>query len=175
MSTPPRLGWYGVGGGAVRPSRPRLDVVLPGLIVGEYPNLADVEWLRDEHGVTAVVCLQDDADLASKRLRLPDLRERYVAAGLSFDHLPVPDGDPDFLADRLPIVVEVLHDLLQSGATVYLHCNAGMNRAPTAAIAYAHVHGGFDLPAAVEHVKDRRLCVPYLRALELCYGKATRE
>jgi protein-tyrosine phosphatase len=163
-------GWYGVGGGAVRPSRPRLDVIVPRLIVGEYPNLGDVAWLRDAHGVGAVVCLQDEADLASKRLRLADLRAAYAAAGIAFDHVPVPDGDPDFLADRLPLVVEAVHAHVEAGTTVYLHCNAGMNRAPTAAIAYVHVRGGLRLPQALDLVKKRRLCVPYLRALELCYG-----
>jgi protein-tyrosine phosphatase len=163
-------GWYGVGGGAVRPSPPRLDVIVPGLVVGEYPNLADVAWLRDTHGIGAVVCLQDDADLASKRLRLTELRAAYLKAGIAFDHVPVPDGDPEFLADRLPMIVEVVRSHVETGATVYLHCNAGMNRAPTAAIAYVHRHGGLGLAAAVELVKKRRLCVPYVRALELCYG-----
>lgn len=162
--------WYGLGGGAVRPSPPRLDVVHPGLLVGEYPNLADVAWLRDTHGVGAVVCLQDDADLASKRLRLAELRAAYRDAGIVFDHVPVPDGDPELLAERLPIIVEVVHAHLAAGTTVYLHCNAGMNRAPTAAIAYLHRHGGLGLAAAVEAVKQRRSCVPYVRALELCYG-----
>lgn len=170
MSNPPRLDWYGIGGGAVRPSPPRLDPILPELVVGEYPNVADVPWLRDVHGITAIVCLQDEADLASKRLRLGDLREAYAGTGIAFDHIPVPDGDPEFLANRLPIIVEVLHAHLEAGATVYLHCNAGMNRAPTAAIAYVHAYRGLALPEAIEFVKARRLCVPYVRALELCYG-----
>ena len=68
--------WYGLAGGAVRPARPQLDAVLPELLVGEYPRVEDLPWLRDEHGVTAVVNLQDDADLASKRLRAPDLERR---------------------------------------------------------------------------------------------------
>jgi atypical dual specificity phosphatase len=163
-------GWYGIGGGAVRPSRPRLDPILPALVVGEYPNLGDVPWLRDTQGVTAVVCLQDEADLASKRLRLRDLQHAYADQGVAFDHLPVTDGDPELLAMRLPVIVEVVHHHLERGATVYLHCNAGMNRAPTAAIAYMHVHHGLPLPAAIDFVKQRRLSIPYVRALELCYG-----
>ena len=170
LSDPPRLDWYGLGGGAVRPSRPRLDSILPRLIVGEYPNLGDVPWLRETHGVTTVVCLQDDADLASKRLRLADLRAAYATAEIAFEHVPVPDGDPEFLADRLRLIVEVVHRHREAGAVVYLHCNAGMNRAPTAAIAYAHERGGMTLAAALELVKARRSCVPYVRALERCYG-----
>jgi len=48
---------------------PALDTILPELLIGEYPRVEDLAWLRDVHGVTAVVSLQDDADLASKRLR----------------------------------------------------------------------------------------------------------
>jgi protein-tyrosine phosphatase len=162
--------WYGIGGGAVRPSPPRLDMVLPRLLVGEYPNVADTTWLRDQHGITAVVCLQDDADLASKRLRLADLRDAYVRVGVAFDHLPIPDGDVEFLADRLPTIVEVVRAHVEAGAVVYLHCNAGMNRAPTAAIAYVHARYGLPLATACDFVKRRRSCVPYVRALELCYG-----
>lgn len=162
--------WYGIGGGAVRPSPPRLDPVLPGLLVGEYPNLADVVWLRDTHGVTAVVCLQDEADLASKRIRPRDLEAAYAAAGVALTREPVPDGDAEFLASRLPAIVARVKAYLDAGAVVYLHCNGGLNRAPTAAIAYVHVHEGLPLAAATEFVKQRRACVPYLRALELCYA-----
>ena len=163
-------GWYGIGGGAVRPSTPRLDPILPALLVGEYPRPQDVPWLRDTHGVTAVVCLQDEADLASKRVRLPDLRAAYAAHDIVFDHVPVPDGDAEFLASRLPIVVEIVRDHVARGAVVYLHCNAGLNRAPTAAIAVVHEHLGLPLADAVAYVKERRLCIPYVRALELRYG-----
>jgi hypothetical protein len=45
-----------------------------------------------------------------------------------------------------------------------------MNRAPTAAIAYVHARNGLSLADAVTFVKARRLCVPYVRALEICYG-----
>jgi protein tyrosine phosphatase (PTP) superfamily phosphohydrolase (DUF442 family) len=166
-----RNDWYGVGGGAVRPSPPRLDAILPSLLVGEYPNVADVTWLRDAHGVGAVVCLQDDADLASKRLRIADLRAAYAAAALHFDHIPVPDGDPEFLAARLPTIVAAVHAHVAGGRTVYLHCNGGLNRAPTAAIAYVHEHQHLPLEDAVALVKSRRNCIPYVRALELRYGR----
>ena len=162
--------WYGLGGGAVRPSVPRADNILPNLIVGEYPNIADVPWLRNTLGVDAVICLQDDADLASKRLRLNDLRQAYLAQSIAFEHVPIPDGEFEFLADRLPTIVDLVHRHVDTGATAYLHCNAGMNRAPTAAIAYMHTRGGMSLVDAIAFVKARRSCVPYVRALELAYG-----
>ena len=163
-------GWYGLGGGSVRPMRPGLDAILPQLLVGEYPRVEDLAWLRDEHGVTAIVSLQDDADLASKRLQVLDLERACADLGLAFERLPIADGDPDGLAARLPAVVEHLRALIDGGARVYLHCNAGYNRAPTAAIAYLHVHRDMPLDAACEAVKARRSCVPYVTALHQRYG-----
>jgi protein-tyrosine phosphatase len=162
--------WYGRAGGAVRPARPQFDAVLPELLVGEYPRVEDLPWLRDEHGVTAVVSLQDDADLASKRLRAADLERACAALGLLLHRAPIADGDSEALAIGLPAIVGRLHALIVAGARVYLHCNAGYNRAPTVAIAYLHVHRGLSLDDACALVKQRRSCVPYVRALRTCYG-----
>jgi protein-tyrosine phosphatase len=150
----------------IRPGPPTLAAVLPELLVGEYPNIADVAWLRDAHGVTAVVSLQDEADLASKNLRLRDLEAIYRAERVTFERFPVADGDVEALALALPAIVERLALLLDGGARVYIHCNAGYNRAPTAAIAYLHARRGLGLPEAVAAVKGCRPCVPYVRALE---------
>jgi protein-tyrosine phosphatase len=165
--------WYGLAGGAVRAARPQLDAVLPELLVGEYPRVEDLSWLRDEHGVTAVVSLQDDADLASKRLRAADLENACVALGLCHHRDPVADGDPEALAVRLPAIVDRLHALIDAGGRVYLHCNAGYNRAPTVAIAYLHVHRGLSLDDACALVKQQRSCVPYMSALRARYGDAS--
>ena len=161
--------WYGLAGGAVRPARPQFDAVLPELLVGEYPRVEDLPWLRDEHGVTAVVSLQDDADLASKRLHAADLERACAALGLRLHRAPVADGDADALALRLPAIVERLRALIDGGGRVYLHCNAGYNRAPTAAIAYLHVHRGLSLDDACALVRRQRSCVPYLSALRARY------
>ena len=160
-------GWYGPFGPPPRPGgRPGLSVIRPDLLVGEYPTPADAAWLRAEHGVTAVVCLQDDADLASKGLVLAELEAAYRAHGLDFHRIPVPDGDDRHLIARLGDIVAVLVRLRAGGARVYLHCNAGYNRAPTAAIGFLHVHEGLPLDAARDVVKRCRSCVPYMRALE---------
>ena len=156
--------------GAVRPhGRPDLSVILPDLLVGEYPHPDDVAWLHATHGVTSVLCLQDDADLASKAIRLGDLAMAYQRVGVGFDHLPVPDCDLDTFAVRIDAIVVRLHELLGAGERVYVHCNAGMNRAPTVAVAYLHCHRGLSLDAARDWVKQRRACVPYMTLLESRY------
>lgn len=146
--------------------RPGSALVHPRLRIGEYPTPADAAWLRDTHGVTAVVCLQDHGDLAAKGLRLADLARAYAAHGITFDHEPIPDGDEAAIGVRLDALVARLHALITGGATVYVHCNAGYNRAPTVAIAYLHVHANLSLAAAQAHLKSLRPCVPFMRLLE---------
>ena len=162
---------FGLVGPAPRPgARPSVSVIRPGLLVGEYPTPEDAAWLRDEHGVTVVVSLQDDADLASKGLRLAALERAYREHGVAFHRIPVPDGDDRNLAARLGEIVGLLGEAIDAGGRVYMHCNAGFNRAPTAAIAYLHVREGLALAAARDAVKRLRHCVPYMRALEAYFA-----
>jgi predicted protein tyrosine phosphatase len=164
-------GSFGLMGPAPRPGgRPGFTAIRPELLVGEYPTPTDIAWLRDVHRVTAVVSLQDDGDLASKGLRLPELQRAYAAHGVAFHRFAVPDGDGQFLAARLGDILAAVDRVVADGGRVYLHCNAGFNRAPTAAIAWLHVREGLSLAEARDTVKALRPCVPYMRALELFFA-----
>lgn len=165
--------WYQGTSPSLRSSGRPGFASLPGgrLLVGEYPQPADAAWLRAEHGVGAILCLQDEDDFASKRLDPRRLAEAYEEQDIEFHHAPVVDGDVEHLATRLPRIVDLLHRLLGEGHRVYLHCNAGFNRAPTVAIAYLHVHGGLGLEDAERLVKGHRACVPYRRAIELAFPR----
>jgi protein-tyrosine phosphatase len=163
--------WRWAGSPVVRPAgHPEYAHILPNLLVGEYPTPGDAAWLRTVQGVTTVLSLQDDADLASKGLELVEIERAYQAHALRFHRMPVPDCDNEVLAGRLDAIVGLLDELLSRGERVYLHCNAGMNRAPTVAIAYLHTCHDMPLTAARDFVKERRSCVPYMRVLEAHYG-----
>lgn len=160
-----------LAGPAVRPKRhPDHAFVLPGLAIGEYPTPEDAAWLRDVQGFTAVVSLQDDDDLHRKGLDAGMLARAFAEAQLTWHRHPAEDGNPQSLRDALDGAVASLHRHLAAGGRVYLHCNAGLNRAPTVAIAYLHVHHGLALEAARDRVKAARACVPYMRALAAHYG-----
>lgn len=164
--------WRWAGSPVVRPSgRPECSLILPNLLVGEYPTPDDAGWLRAVQGVTVVLSLQDDADLASKGLELAELERAYEQYALRFHRMPVPDCDNETLAARLDAIVGLLDQLLQGGERVYLHCNAGMNRAPTVAIAYLHAHHAMPLVVARDFVKERRHCVPYMQVIEARYSR----
>lgn len=162
--------WYRALGPARRPSgRPDYSLVDDRLFVGEYPTPDDAGWLRATLGVTAVVNLQDEMDLASKFLRARDLDLAYREQQIAFHHLPICDGDGAALVAQLEQLVPLITDLIRTGGCVYLHCNAGMNRAPTVAIAYLHGARGVPLHEACATVKKRRSCLPYMKVLEAHY------
>jgi len=167
--------WPHAWGPALRAgARPNLSYVLPDLLVGEYPLPSDAAWLRAEHAVRLVLSLQDDADLASKGLSLPELEYAYRANDIEFLRVPITDGDTEMLALRLEELVARIAAGVGSGR-VYLHCNAGMNRAPTVAIAYVGRSQGLRLSEARDLVRARRFCVPYMSVLQEHFGDETQD
>lgn len=166
-SWPGQRGWFSLR----QERRPSVSRILPNLLIGEYPEYADVPWLRIAHRVSAVVNLQDHADVASKGLRLTELQAAYDRAGMTFHHVPIPDGDTEALRLRMAALVRLLTALLDAGQRVYLHCNGGYNRAPTVAIAFLHQGRHVPLSDAIAFVKERRPCVPYQQLLHALYAR----
>src|SRR5262245_49872349 len=101
---------------------------------------------------------------------LGDLEHAARDSNVAFARVPIGDGDSVDLARRLPDAVALLAELIRNHGPTYLHCNAGINRAPTVAIAYLHVHHALALEDAVREVKARRSCLPYVSALEAAYN-----
>ena len=151
-------------------SRPSVTEISPLLLIGEYPRLEDIEWLKREFAITVVHNLQDDEDL-----RIHDLHERTLAQacdahGIRFVRTPIQDGSADAMAERLQAALDDLARLVQPGERVYMHCNAGLNRAPTLAIAYLRAFCNMSLNEALAHVKERRACGPFMTVLEDYFG-----
>jgi len=155
----------------IRTRRPEVSEILPTLFVGEYPRVEDVSWLRQEFGISAVFSLQDAEDLAIKGLSLPALVTAYQQHQIEFHRVAIADFDCDSLDKALPTVLEALQIFFHNGHTVFLHCNAGCNRAPTVAIAYLHAHQGMTLLAARDFVKEQRPCGPYMEVLYRHFGR----
>jgi protein-tyrosine phosphatase len=102
--------------------------ILPNLLVGPCPtNTEDIDRLRRE-GITAVLNVQTDEDLAYWGINWDRLEPYYRSIGIDVRRVPVRDFDPDDLRRNLPRCVEVLSDLLNQGHIVDVHCNMGVNR-----------------------------------------------
>jgi protein-tyrosine phosphatase len=156
---------------SVREAPPSVTEILPELLIGEYPRPEDVAWLSRFHRVTVVLSLQDDDDLKIKGLDLPTLTASYAQTGITMVRMPVPDGSADHLTGVLESAVAQVHGLTEAGERVYLHCNAGINRAPTVAIAFMHMHRAMALEQAIDWVRKRRICAPYTVMLKEFFAR----
>jgi protein-tyrosine phosphatase len=150
--------------------RPHVSEISPELLIGEYPAREDIGWLKDIHNIAAVHNLQDDEDLRHHGLDLAALAAEYDAQGIRFRRTPIQDGSADAMADRLAVAIRDLRELVDSHGRVYLHCNGGINRAPTLAIAFLRAHRQMSLEEALALVKARRACGPFMTVLEDYFG-----
>ena len=142
-----------------------LDRILPNVLVGSCPrSRADIEQLAD-FGVTAVLNVQTDEDMAYWGIGWAAMETAYQGAGIECRRVPVLDFNPDDLCRRLPDCVQVLDELLRGGHTVYVHCSAGLNRSPSTVVGHLHWHQGMTLTEAMEFVTRRRHCAPYVAAI----------
>jgi protein-tyrosine phosphatase len=158
----------------VRPTRgngrPSVSLITDGLLVGEYPRISDIGWLKDEFRITAIHNLQDDEDLRINGIDLIGLREACQHHQIKLVRTPIRDGSSDDMAARLGVALQCLEELIGGSECVYLHCNAGLNRAPTLAIAWLRANHGMSLNEAMAHVKKRRACGPFMTVLEAHFG-----
>jgi hypothetical protein len=144
------------------------DYILPNLLVGSCPTTAeDIDRLKRDLAVTTVLNLQTEDDFDFWGIDWDVMLTRYQHLGIEVRRVPVRDFDPDDLRRNLPQCVTVLDELLNSGRTVFLHCNAGVNRSPTVAIAYLCWIEGWPLEVATEHVVTSHPCDPYLESIRL--------
>jgi protein-tyrosine phosphatase len=141
--------------------------ILSGLFIGSHPqSIDDIERLRGESAITAVLNLQTDEDMQSVKLGWRPLEAHYRVSDIALLRLPVKEEQIE-LREKLPGCVRVLAGLITSGRIVYVHCTAGIGRSPTVAIGYLHWFLGWEFDAAVSHVKRARQCSPHLEALRL--------
>lgn len=131
-----------------------LDWITDGIALGPYPQSRDDAARLAEAGVTAVLNVQTDADLARRDLDPAALGRTLRQAGLALARVPIVDFDADDLATRLPEATARLEGLLAHGHRVYVHCTAGMGRSP--AVVVAHLVGrGATLEEADRLVRER--------------------
>ena len=139
--------------------------ILPRLFIGSHPRtIDDIERLRREAGITAVLNIHTDDDMRSVNLDFPPLEAHYNACSIVLRRTPMVEEQIELRA-KLCNAIQALSQLLAEGHTVYLHCTAGIGRAPTVAIGYLHDCLGWDWDEAIAHVKALRLCAPHLEAL----------
>jgi len=143
--------------------------IWPDVIVGScLQTAADVDLLAEREGVTTVFCLQEDTDMAYFSLDINPIIARCRERGdIKHVRFPIHDFDPYDLRRKLPKAVARLareHDPARGG-TLYIHCTAGMGRAPATALAYMMWVRGMQLDEAWTTLTTTRRCGPKIEAI----------
>jgi protein-tyrosine phosphatase len=142
------------------------EIIQDRLWVGSYVRPEDVRLLR-QIGITCVLSLQTDHDLAFYNLSLKKLLKAFALVEVELCRIPTPDFDKHALSTNLPQAVEALENALAPRwGKAYVHCTAGINRGPTLAAAYLIKSKGLSAQEAYDYVIARRDCNPYLETLQ---------
>ena len=145
-----------------------LSQILPQLFVGSCPTSTDdVNLLKADHAITAILSLQTDQDCDSYDLDWAQIEACCQEWGIEVRRIPVGDFDGVDLRGNLSRCVEALDELLRSGHAVYVHCTLGTGRSPTVVIAYLVWRQGWKLNNAIEHVVKCHPCSPHVGMIML--------
>jgi len=153
--------------------------ILEDLIVGSCLQQAtDVDILADKEGVRTVMCLQEDSDMAYFSLDVAPIRSRCTSrSDIAHMRHAIRDFDPFSLRRRLPGAVALLSQQATArGGTSYVHCTAGLGRAPATALAYMWWIKDIPLDDAYALLTGIRPCKPKADAIreaavDMLYGK----
>ncbi|XP_024970723.1 phosphoglucan phosphatase DSP4, amyloplastic-like isoform X2 [Cynara cardunculus var. scolymus] len=144
------------------------DFITPDLIVGScLQTPADVDKLRSI-GVKTIYCLQQNSDLEYFSVDIGAIRE-YASTFSDIQHLraEIRDFDAFDMRLRLPYVVSKLHKAVnRNGGITYIHCTAGLGRAPATALAYMFWVQGYKLQDAITLLLSKRPCFPKVDAIK---------
>lgn len=142
--------------------------ILPDLIVGScLQTPEDVDKLRSI-GVKTIFCLQQNSDLEYFGVDIIAIQQ-YAEKYDDINHLraEIRDFDAFDLRLRLPAVLSKLYKAVnQNGGVTYIHCTAGLGRAPAVALAYMFWALGYKLNEAHSLLLSKRSCFPKLDAIK---------
>lgn len=142
--------------------------VTPELIVGTCPMApADLERIKEQTGATAVLSLQHDECLARWDIDYEKMESEGRRRGLAMARCPIRDFDPADTRRHLPRAVGLLARLRDEGHRTYVHCTAGISRAPLTVFAYLALVEMIPESRARKAVMEKRPeSVPYWEAYE---------
>ena len=141
-----------------------------GITIGSCPmGPDDIETITAQTSASALLSVQHDECLRHWGIDY----ERHVAhggqLGLAMARAPMRDFDPPDQRRNLPTAVRALGELLNAGHRVYVHCTAGLNRAPLTVLGYlTFVEGQSADDAAAVIRNGRRDAAPSWEAYWAC-------
>ena len=96
----------------------------------------DLNRIRRDSGATAVLSLQHELCLAHWQIDYGQLQNKADELGLALVRCPIRDFDINDMRQQLPHAVSMLANLQAGGHRTYVHCTAGLGRAPLVVLSY---------------------------------------
>ena len=90
----------------------------------------DLERIHDGTGVSALLSLQHNDCLAYWHIDYTEMLRTGETLGLTMLRCPIRDFDIPDMRRRLPDAITMLAHLRDQGHQTYVHCTAGLGRAP---------------------------------------------
>ena len=118
--------------------------ITPQLYVGGQHYPSGWEEMNGE-GITAIVNLREPHHC--------DITKGV--GGAKHLHIATRDNTPPSLED-LDAAADFIHEEIEAGGKVYIHCGLGVGRAPTTAAAYFIKHQGMNTDAALKLIAEKR-------------------
>ena len=111
--------------------------ITPSILVGTCPmTTSDLDRIGAETGVSAVLSVQHNDCLAYWDIDYPEMRKHGEKLGLRMARSPMLDFDIPDQRRNLARAVRKLSDLQSKGHRTYVHCTAGLGRAPLTVLSY---------------------------------------
>lgn len=130
------------------------------IIVGSQPRTSDdIDKIVVNEGISTILNLQEDRDLANWGVNFHTLKSRAEQHGGRIFRVPATDFDEHSLRAKLPEAVAALQKGRQYGK-VYVHCTAGLGRSPAVAIAALYWFSNMQLDQAYSYLTSIRPCGP---------------
>lgn len=143
-----------------------LNQIETDIFIGSAPQSSvDVARLS-QMNVSAVLSLQSDEDLRSHGMDWKKIQSAYQYNDIKVQRFQIMDFDETDMGNRLVPPVRMLNDLLTQGHRVYVHCNAGVCRAPGTVLAYLCHYRGMTIEQGLEYIRrERPQANPYVEAV----------
>jgi atypical dual specificity phosphatase len=117
--------------------------------------------------INAVLSLQSDDDFITHAIDWKKLQSAYQYNNIEIHRFAIRDFDEFDMSRRLEAPVMQLHNLLVAGRRIYVHCNAGVCRAPATVLAYLCHYRGMSIEHGLEYIRrNRPQANPYVDAVE---------
>ena len=119
-------------------------------------------------GVTGVLNVQTDIDIKHRGIDWPRMLSYYARSRIVAEHFPIHDFNEEDLKMKLYKGASLLNEMISlQGLKVYVHCTAGMGRAPAVVLVYLCLFKGMEPDEANLFVKSyRTVSVPNMRAVK---------